>query len=430
MIQSGQIIEKINEKIAILKVEVAQCGALGLTNIHKHCENFTKKLLNIVYGYQLKNLNETTENYPGIDLGDESNGIAYQITAEKTSNKVDETLATVLKYKHYKKFPNIQIFMLLGKQGSYTIKTQTEPHFKFTTETGLVDFDDLLIYIKDLPLGKLKEIINFLEGELPKTDSQLPKIPGVIKVTESKEVPPTSLINIASGTAKTKLKIYEHFTCTIEFKNEHFTAPVIYQKMNKFFKSILGKQLFPTLYDAYKSNISPMSITYWEQPHTWGGVSNHCRESIVQITDNKIQFEFAQFYSDKLLLTTLVSEMGGLLSLLIFCNSLYSDDSLHLDVTINLSTNGDLIFHSNPLIFNIYQLISATDTFQFYAKEIKISHVIRSVKNTVLISLLEDILHQFMCKTPNMIFNSSPFLAISEKNQNAFLNNLKKGFED
>jgi hypothetical protein len=41
----------------------------------------------------LVNLNENRSNAPGLDLGDEANGIAFQVTAERTSAKVNETLA-------------------------------------------------------------------------------------------------------------------------------------------------------------------------------------------------------------------------------------------------------------------------------------------------------------------------------------------------
>lgn len=45
---------------------------LGLFDDNKYWENIIRYLMNAVYGLDLKNLNEEKINYPGIDLGDQS----------------------------------------------------------------------------------------------------------------------------------------------------------------------------------------------------------------------------------------------------------------------------------------------------------------------------------------------------------------------
>src|SRR4051794_28316204 len=100
MITTGKYFEGIVEMLNNFKSEVQTFSALGLSNINKHSENFLERILNVVYNYELENLNKGKSNYPGLDLGDTSEGIAYQITATKKSEKIDDTLTTCLNYKH------------------------------------------------------------------------------------------------------------------------------------------------------------------------------------------------------------------------------------------------------------------------------------------------------------------------------------------
>ncbi len=44
-------------------------------------------------GLILRTLVLKRKNYPGIDLGDEGQGITFQVTSEKTNQKIKDTLA-------------------------------------------------------------------------------------------------------------------------------------------------------------------------------------------------------------------------------------------------------------------------------------------------------------------------------------------------
>jgi hypothetical protein len=54
-------------------------------DINKVAEDLALKLLNEIFGLQLVNLNIEKSNYPGIDLGDKINKVAYQITSRNDS---------------------------------------------------------------------------------------------------------------------------------------------------------------------------------------------------------------------------------------------------------------------------------------------------------------------------------------------------------
>ncbi|HLA54569.1 MAG TPA: SMEK domain-containing protein [Flavobacterium sp.] len=119
MINSGKQLEEIISMLNNFRSEVQALSALGLLNINKHSENFIKRILNLIYELELESLNDGKSNYPGIDLGDKGESIAFQITATKKSEKIDDTLKTCLKFKHYDTFTTIKTFILTSKQKTY-----------------------------------------------------------------------------------------------------------------------------------------------------------------------------------------------------------------------------------------------------------------------------------------------------------------------
>lgn len=92
MFSKEKYILNITKQLSYICTNVKLLNSLNLNDINIHAESFFCELLNIIFGYQLHNLNNTEMNYAAIDLGDEKNKIAIQVTSEKTSTKIRETL--------------------------------------------------------------------------------------------------------------------------------------------------------------------------------------------------------------------------------------------------------------------------------------------------------------------------------------------------
>jgi hypothetical protein len=93
MLTRGYFIGEIVDAFSDIAGQVSTRARLGLTDLNKHAENFFKTVLNHLLALSLINLNEDRSNAPGLDLGDEGSGTAFQITAERSSAKINETLA-------------------------------------------------------------------------------------------------------------------------------------------------------------------------------------------------------------------------------------------------------------------------------------------------------------------------------------------------
>ena len=202
MIQTGKYYEGIVEMLNNFRSEVQIFSSLGLLNINKHSENFMKRLLNLTYGYELENLNKEKSNYPGIDLGDTGDSIAYQITATKKSEKIDETLAACLKHKHYETFKTINVFILTSKQTTYTLKVTTDPLFAFLPETNIIDFSDLLKDIEHLDPSRIKALHDYIKSELQ---------PTIEAIRNDKSDDKESLLDIPAALTKCGMTNYFHW---------------------------------------------------------------------------------------------------------------------------------------------------------------------------------------------------------------------------
>lgn len=82
----------IIDRISLFKSQVELRDHLNLFDINHHAEVFYAGLLNLTYDYQLKVGEFQKKNMQVIDLYDDYNRIAVQVTSDTSANKVSETL--------------------------------------------------------------------------------------------------------------------------------------------------------------------------------------------------------------------------------------------------------------------------------------------------------------------------------------------------
>ena len=163
MLTRGHFIGQIVDDLADIAAQAKQRARLHLFDIHAHVENFTKEVLNRALGLGLSNLNAEHPNNPGLDLGDANNGWAFQVTADKSSAKVKETLEKIDE-KQRAKYPNIRILVIGEKQGSYTFTGKPFESFDFKPEM-VWDFNDVCSRIMSLPIDILEDLAGYVFTE-------------------------------------------------------------------------------------------------------------------------------------------------------------------------------------------------------------------------------------------------------------------------
>jgi len=145
-------------------------NSLNDTGINSTSENLVLRLLNAAFDYNLTNLNWDDTNYPAIDLGDRKLGIAVQVTATDTIDKIKETLKKFFTPKvPYKKFPGGLYFFFL-KEKPPKLQTKTKQNLKiiatgFDPEQQMWSMNTLLTRMEELysndrsRFSKLKAIL-------------------------------------------------------------------------------------------------------------------------------------------------------------------------------------------------------------------------------------------------------------------------------
>jgi hypothetical protein len=154
----------IEEKLSTLAYRIEMRGGLNLLELNIHSEHFYLQLFNLLFGWQLENLNNIKSNAAGIDLIDNSNKLIVQVSSTATKQKIESALSKNLSaYKGYTfKFISIS-------KNAAALRTQkyTNPHsIIFVPADDIFDIPQLLRIISGIDFDKLENIYNFIIKEL------------------------------------------------------------------------------------------------------------------------------------------------------------------------------------------------------------------------------------------------------------------------
>lgn len=147
-LQKETYICDILDRLSGLAYNVELRGLLNLLDLHVISEDFFVGLLNLVYGWNLRNANSLLQNAPGIDLVDDSNHILVQVTGSCTKKKIDHSLEEISeKYFGYH-FYLVPIVLDARKQRIYGY---TPPHrVLFNPKTDILDIHFIADRIKGM----------------------------------------------------------------------------------------------------------------------------------------------------------------------------------------------------------------------------------------------------------------------------------------
>jgi len=165
-------LKTISNQFAIWEVRIQNLTSLNLYDANLFSETSICNILNAIFNYKLKNVNLLVQNHPAIDLADDYNKIAVQVTSSKTKAKIQATIDKFFNNELEKKYDEILIIILGKKQKSYS-NINVKKEFAFDKDRHILDFKDLLKFISLLPTRRIEKIANLLEQEnLPQKTKQ------------------------------------------------------------------------------------------------------------------------------------------------------------------------------------------------------------------------------------------------------------------
>lgn len=164
MLTKQDYIQKISDTFALLETSFRNRVLLNLYDSNIISEDFFAGLLNIFYDLDLQNINKTKKNSASVDLVDEKNRIAYQITSTNTQQKIQKTIDSFIKYQLKKNFDTLKILLLKPKLSKYSTFTN-EKQVNFNN-SNIIDFKDLINGTNFFDTARLQKICDYLSKEV------------------------------------------------------------------------------------------------------------------------------------------------------------------------------------------------------------------------------------------------------------------------
>lgn len=203
MITRGYFIGEIIDSLGDIARQVDTRARINLNDLPVFVESFFKEVLNIVFEWNLRNLNAGKINFPGLDLGDAKAGLGIQITAQRTSQKVNETLKKVTD-EALGQYPDVRVLIVGAKQGSYTIDAELAKRANFD-DTKIMDVNDICKASMDLQIDRLQSLFELIRRETAKIKVEL-------EIPDEDGQYPTTMFDYVEAIAVAKLPDFSIFT--------------------------------------------------------------------------------------------------------------------------------------------------------------------------------------------------------------------------
>lgn len=159
------LIRNITYDLTHLEKSIESLGKIKLLDLNVAAEHFYKELLNKIFQYELKNLNTYAPNTPAIDLGDEKSGVAFQVTAERRSEKIQRTIDKFASNGLSAKYPHLKILVIGKRTGNYS-SIKVPQGISFNTKTDIVDTNDLIRKINSESTALVRAIHDLIKSEI------------------------------------------------------------------------------------------------------------------------------------------------------------------------------------------------------------------------------------------------------------------------
>ena len=140
-----RVLTEFRESLARLAEEIRLSIQSNQMNIAHLSEPLFCELLNVLYGWRLRDLNVNV-NHPAIDLADDDARVAVQITATAESKKVKDTVTKFLEHNLHERFDRLIIFVTTRRLDSYQQKSIDDivhSRMKFDVRSDIWDYRDL-----------------------------------------------------------------------------------------------------------------------------------------------------------------------------------------------------------------------------------------------------------------------------------------------
>ena len=159
-------ISDIMEKLYLFSNFVKKESKQVLSDINVHAENFYRDLLNILFKYELENESFKTQNSRVIDLLDDINGIAVQVTLDTGIDKIKETVIGFMEEKQYEQY-ELKI-LIIGNKKKYKVNKVKSEAYTFHMRNNIWDNNFFNSILVDKSNTELQAVLDLLDRDVAK----------------------------------------------------------------------------------------------------------------------------------------------------------------------------------------------------------------------------------------------------------------------
>ena len=160
-------LDRITNVLSHIKSKVEISNPSNFMDININAENFFRDFLNIVFNYRLVNMNIVEPNIAAIDLGDEHNRIAFQITSTSDLTKAKKTVKKFNDRNLHKKYDHLIVLNIAMKKRHKKQLIGDATKHQLNTASDIWDISDLIKKIGNMSVSDISAIRSFLEDQVP-----------------------------------------------------------------------------------------------------------------------------------------------------------------------------------------------------------------------------------------------------------------------
>lgn len=162
MLKAKNMLNEINLGLSALQAYIASYSSLNYSDMNIATEDVVADVLNSLFGWRLVNANKIKPNHECIDLLDPERRIGVQVTSQKGSAKINETLACIC--CHGLNLKRLVVFSLIPRQKGYTIKPNI---LDFAHKHDVIDVSCVIAHASGVSIEVLTELHLKIKGHMP-----------------------------------------------------------------------------------------------------------------------------------------------------------------------------------------------------------------------------------------------------------------------
>lgn len=145
------LIENLEKDVAVMQNYINIENMYNNYTLNGYLESLSIKLFKIAYGFDLYNLNNDTKNIAGIDLVDNINGVAVQVTSNADKKKINKTIE-IFEDRYINEYKQLYIFGFCYADKKYKVLKEN---------VHVVNMNDFILKLRDIhDENKIQEVIN------------------------------------------------------------------------------------------------------------------------------------------------------------------------------------------------------------------------------------------------------------------------------